>query len=67
MVLMTRHCRECGLDQVFGQPHEGQGNCPDVPDGECPEWVCTGCGAALLIVAAGLMADEPPLWAGRVA
>jgi hypothetical protein len=43
---MTRYCRECGQDQLFDQPHED--SCPDVPD-TCPEWACTGCGAALLI------------------
>jgi hypothetical protein len=42
---MTRHCRECGGDQLFDQPHESC--CPDAPGGDCPEWACTGCGAAL--------------------
>jgi hypothetical protein len=32
---------------LFEQHHE-MGSCPDAPDGECPEWACTGCGAALL-------------------
>jgi hypothetical protein len=52
---------------VFDQPHEGQGSCPDAPGGDCLEWVCTGCGAALLTVIPGLMADAPAAWAGRVA
>ena len=43
---MTRYCRECGQDELFDQPHEGF--CPDVPGGTCPEWACTGCGAALV-------------------
>jgi hypothetical protein len=64
---MTRYCRACGRDQVFDQPHGGQGSCPDVPGGECLEWACTGCGAALLTVIPGLLADVAPLWAGRVA
>ena len=64
---MTRYCRECGQDQVFDQPHGDEGGCPDVPGGKCLEWACTGCGAALLTVIPGLLADAPPLWAGRVA
>jgi hypothetical protein len=66
---MTRHCRECGADQLFDQPHEGQGCCPDVPDGDCREWACTDCGAALFIGIHDLMADLGALrtWAGRVA
>jgi hypothetical protein len=61
----TRHCHDCGQDQPFGQPHEGI--CPDTPDGECPEWACTGCGAAQITGvwswSAGLT-EQPP---GRVA
>jgi hypothetical protein len=66
---MSRHCRECGLDQLFDQPHDGQECCPDVPDGDCLEWACTGCGAALLIGIPDLMADAAGLrgWPGRVA
>jgi hypothetical protein len=66
---MTRHCRECGRDQLFDQPHEGEGCCPDVPDGNCQEWACTGCGAALFAGLAGLMADVSSVrgWSGRVA
>jgi hypothetical protein len=67
MGLMTRYCRTCGGNQVFDQPHQGQGGCPDVPCGDCLEWVCTGCGAALLTVIPGVLADAPVLWAGRVA
>jgi hypothetical protein len=40
---MTRYCHECGQDQLLRQPHED--SCPDLPGG-CPEWACTGCGAA---------------------
>jgi hypothetical protein len=66
---MTRHCRECGGDQLFDQPHEGQGCCPDAPDGDCQEWACTGCGAALFIGIHDLIADLGGLrsWPGRVA
>lgn len=67
MGLMTRDCRECGGNQEFDQPHRGQGDCPDVPGGDCLEWACTGCGAALLTVIPGVLADAPVLWAGRVA
>ncbi|MBO0774976.1 MAG: hypothetical protein J2P34_01570 [Actinobacteria bacterium] len=45
---MFRHCGECGEEQLFEQPHAAPGSCPDTPDGECAEWACTGCGAALL-------------------
>lgn len=48
MSLLTRWCRECGQDQLFDQPHDGQERCPDGPDGECPEWACTACGTALI-------------------
>lgn len=46
-----RYCRECGDERPFEQFHPE--DCPDVP-GDCPEWSCTGCGAALIIgLAAG--------------
>ncbi len=43
-----RPCSECGGDRLFEQHHDAPGSCPDSPDGECPEWSCTGCGSALL-------------------
>ena len=66
---MFRHCGECGGQRLFEQHHGLPGECPDVPDGDCPEWACTGCGAALL---AGfvLYRAAPPAQAavrGRVA
>jgi hypothetical protein len=66
---MTRHCRECGGEQLFDQPHAGQECCPDVPDSDCPEWACTGCGAALFVGIHDLRADAATLraWSGRVA
>jgi hypothetical protein len=69
MDYMIRHCRECGGDQLFDQPHEDQGCCPDAADGDCVEWVCTGCGAALFIGTGDLMAAAGTLrrWPGRVA
>ncbi len=38
-------CTACGDDAVFEQPPcaDGHGS-----GGECPEWACTGCGAAFL-------------------
>jgi hypothetical protein len=65
MTLVTRYCRECGQDQGFGQPHDG--HCPDVPDGDCPEWVCTGCGAALITGIGHLPPGLRELPPGRVA
>jgi hypothetical protein len=46
---MIRHCPDCGSDQAFEQHHAADGSCPDSPDGYCPEWSCTVCGAALFI------------------
>lgn len=64
-----RQCSECGGEQLFEQHHGAPGSCPDSPDGECPEWCCTGCGTALL---AGFVLYHPaPEWisgiSGRVA
>jgi hypothetical protein len=49
MVETIRYCAECRQDRVFEQPHPVAGACPDAADGCCPEWCCTGCGAAMLI------------------
>ena len=67
---MIRHCHDCGTDQMFDQPHDT--DCPDAPDGDCPEWACTGCGAALLAgpgVQPGVLASVggPPGWPGQAA
>jgi hypothetical protein len=45
---MTHSCPECGGERLFEQVHIEAGDCPDSPDGHCPEWSCTECGAALL-------------------
>ena len=68
MGMMTRYCRECDRDQLFDQPHDGQG-CPDVPDGECPEWACTWCGSALFTGFPSVLAepDDVREWPSRVA
>jgi hypothetical protein len=39
-----RYCADCGDEQPF-EPFHAE-DCPDVP-GNCPEWGCTACGAAL--------------------
>jgi hypothetical protein len=49
MTDLTRYCAGCGDDRLFGQFHAEPGSCPDAPDGDCPEWGCTGCGDALFI------------------
>jgi hypothetical protein len=57
-----RDCPECGDVRLFEQPH--QDNCPDTADGECPEWVCTGCGAALITATVRVQtADSRPGYA----
>ena len=48
MSLMSRQCPDCQDVRQFEQCHPGPGSCPDLPGGECPEWACTECGAALL-------------------
>jgi hypothetical protein len=42
-------CPECGGDQPFQQVHAVAGECPDVPGGDCPEWACQACGAAVIM------------------
>ena len=44
---MIRYCCGCGGDQLFDQPHEGEGGCPDSAEALCLEWACTACGCAL--------------------
>ena len=46
---LTRHCTGCGDERPFEQLHAEPGSCPDVPDGDCPEWGCSMCGEALFI------------------
>jgi hypothetical protein len=54
-------CPECGGDQPFQQVHAVAGECPDVPGGDCPEWACQACGAAVIMgtlpVASPVLAD----------
>jgi hypothetical protein len=49
MTQIVRYCRDCAEGRPFEQHHHRPGRCPDAPGGECPEWACTVCGAALLI------------------
>jgi hypothetical protein len=46
---MTMYCPDCGAERPFEQYHAETGCCPDSPDGQCPEWSCTACGAALFV------------------
>jgi hypothetical protein len=48
MSLPLGDCPGCGGDQPFEQIHPA-GECPDAPGGECPEWTCTSCGAAVIM------------------
>lgn len=41
-----RFCADCGDERLFEQLHPA--DCPDAP-GDCPEWGCVACGAALII------------------
>jgi hypothetical protein len=45
----SRYCTGCGEERPFGQLHAEVASCPDVPDGDCPEWGCPVCGEALFI------------------
>ena len=44
---MPRYCTGCRQEQLFVQLHAAAASCPDVPDGDCPEWGCSACGEAL--------------------
>ena len=54
---LYRECPECGDEKLFEQPHLT--DCPDAPDGDCPELACTECGAALILAAAPVTAASP--------
>ena len=49
MTQLTRYCTGCGDERPFDQMHAEPASCPDVPDGDCPEWGCSACGEALFI------------------
>jgi hypothetical protein len=46
---LSMHCAGCNEERLFWQFHADPASCPDVPDGNCPEWGCTSCGDALII------------------
>jgi hypothetical protein len=41
------HCPGCGGDEPFERVHADL-ECPDT-GGECPEWVCSACGAGVFM------------------
>jgi hypothetical protein len=49
MSQLTRYCTGCGEERPFEQLHSEPASCPDVADGDCPEWGCSLCGEALFI------------------
>ena len=49
MTQLSRHCAGCNEERLFEQFHAEPASCPDVPDGDCPEWACAVCGDALII------------------
>ena len=49
MTQLTMYCSGCSAEQPFEQLHGELASCPDVADGECPEWGCAVCGYALFI------------------
>jgi len=49
MTHVTRYCTGCGEEQPFERFHAEAASCPDVPDGDCPEWGCPVRGEALFI------------------
>jgi hypothetical protein len=52
------NCPGCGGDEPFGQVHLGPragDQCPEPdPGGECPEWVCSGCGAGVFMASVSM-------------
>jgi hypothetical protein len=49
MTYLTRYCTGCSGERPFEQFHADPTSCPDVLDGDCPEWGCTTCGDAFFI------------------
>lgn len=50
------NCRSCGGDEPFEQIHAG--TCPDT-GGDCPEWACVSCGAAVIMGTVPAAAGQP--------
>ena len=57
MTDIIRHCPDCGRDRSLEQHHDSALWCPDTADSCCPEWYCSGCGAALLIGSVPISAE----------
>ncbi len=63
------NCPGCSGDEPFEQVHAGLAAgdpCPDV-DGECPEWVCLGCGAGLFMGVLAGITEQARVQAGQSA
>ena len=60
MSQMFRSCPDCRAERRFEQYHDVPGGCPDSGDGDCPEWSCTVCGAALLTSVLPLLELDAP-------
>jgi hypothetical protein len=61
--IRTEHCPACDDERTFEQPPCVDGHTDD--GGDCPEWLCTGCGTALLTGAFPPAAT--PAWERRAA
>jgi hypothetical protein len=46
---LSRFCDGCNEERPFEQFHADPASCPDSTDGDCQEWGCMVCGAALII------------------
>jgi hypothetical protein len=49
MTEIITYCPSCGWDTPLAQLHGLPGGCPDVTDGNCPEWYCLSCGTAMIL------------------
>ena len=45
---LSRFCDGCNEERPFEQFHADPESCPDSANGDCQEWGCTVCGAALI-------------------
>jgi hypothetical protein len=43
-MLTVRYCSDCGDERPFERPP-----CPDGHGSDCPEWMCTDCGLAIVV------------------
>ena len=67
MIKPVGNCPGCSGDEPFEQIHVG--TCPDT-GGECPEWACVSCGAAVImgtVPAAAEQADVEQAAVGHTA